>query len=89
MKKSISVLLILSMVLTMFSIPVAVSAQSTIVEMTGATLPAGLSVNNANTYTLSGVKGYGGKATSDESALITGNAGSGNIYFGYTYFPRR
>lgn len=85
MKKSISLVLILSMLLTMFSLSVPVAAQTYLVNMTSATVPSGLVVSNANTYTLTAVDGYGGKADGDESALITGNAGSNNIYFGYTY----
>lgn len=85
MKRIISLLLTAAMVLTMFSIPVLVGAQDYLVEMTGATAPAGLSVLNDDTYTLTSVNGYGGKADSDESAQIIGNAGENNIYFGYTY----
>lgn len=85
MRKTISLLVVLSILFTGFSLPVYASTQNTIVEMTTASLPTGLAVSNANTYTITAVNGYGGKQPSDEAALITGNPATGNVYFGYTY----
>ena len=61
MKKLISLMLAVAMVLTCISVPAVVSAEDVteLVNMTSATLPTGLVVSNANTYTLSAVNGYG------------------------------